>query len=172
MRGIYNNKNQDRENRGMEETTRKEDSALDEDDALTIFGNAVDSLRRSIVKFEELEKLSSFSSVKAKETELEEKQKELHERELDLKRRERDMRKHPWEYILGDAALCLWEVNYGVAGPPEAKCTECDENGYRHYTSPNGVRVKELCRCRWDRREYFASQATFARRGIYSDSAT
>ena len=93
-----------------------------------------------------------YSGMKKLEADILRKQNELHELE-------RDMRKHPRKYILGDAAFCLWEVIYRSVPLTEEKCAECDENGYRHYASPNGAKVKELCRCRWERQEYFACEA-------------
>ena len=131
-------------------------------------GDAINALVQGIEKLKQ--ESASYVDIWAKETELEEKQKELTAHELDLARRERDMRRHPEKYIFPGIASLLWAVStHDVEPPAEAKCTECDEYGYRHYTSPNGVPVKELCHCRWIRQEFIACEARLSEIRLHAD---
>ena len=141
-----------------------EDFWEDESEFETEITHFKNFLRREVKK-EIKEKIASLEK-ELKELKEFKNEKEKYIREYknaisEAKKSEEKWKKARLHQLLGEYLTCGWKVE--TLYKQGEKCDKCDDNRYIHFTSPQGNKYKETCRCSESHREYVTREVKLAK---------
>ena len=93
---------------------------------------------------------------------------ELQKEKDEFKEKMRKIMMNPLRYIMQGYSRTVYAIGIVRDVPPVGTCGKC-KDGWIYYTSPQGLHIRERCRCSVERRRYSVKEYHLARIGEQYD---